>query len=105
MQLRDAAAADAGTLAHVFFRAVREGALGPYSAAQCAAWVSACPTADQWANRIDGLDTIVAAQDGQIVGFMAWNTANGVLDLAFVLPEVRGQRCGDWAFQTHCMRS
>lgn len=91
MLLRDAVADDIADLTDVFFRAVREGALGPYSETECAAWAPCRPTPEYWAKRIEGLDTIVADQDGKIVGFMAWNKGDGDLDLAFVLPEMRGK--------------
>lgn len=91
MELRNATADDVVALADVFFRAVREGALGPYSETECAAWAPIRPTPEYWGKRLDPLDTIVAERDGIIEGFMAWNTDDGDLDLAFVLPEMRGK--------------
>ena len=91
MQLRDATVDDTDALAGVFFRAVREGALGPYSDAECTAWAPMRPTAEYWAKRISGLDVVVAERGSTVLGFMSWNTGDGDLDQAFVLPEVRGQ--------------
>ena len=95
MQIRDAVSTDMDALADVFFRAVREGALGPYTVEQCSAWVPSRPTGAYWATRMAGLDAVVAEQDGVILGFMAWNPKDGDLDLAFVLPEQRGQGVSD----------
>ena len=90
MDIRDARLSEAGTLAEVFYRSVREGAVGPYSPAQCEAWAPQRPTADHWAARIAGLETVLAERDGRIVGFMSLNPGDGDLDLAYVLPEVKG---------------
>lgn len=91
MQVRSYDPAEAGALAGVFFRAVREGALGLYSAAQVAAWAPEEPTAATWQARLRGLETVVAEDAGGIAGFMSLNMKDGYLDLAFVAPEWRGQ--------------
>jgi putative acetyltransferase len=74
----------------VFYRAVREGAAAYYSEAQCAHWAPS-PTPDltkpdrqleQW--------TWVAEQDGRMTGFMSL-AHDGLLDMAFVVPEVLGK--------------
>ena len=74
----------------VFYRAVREGAAGVYTHAQCAAWAPsplpdpsiADKLLDQWCH--------VSLQDGAITGFMSLRS-DGYLDMAFVLPEVMGK--------------
>ncbi|MDA9207591.1 GNAT family N-acetyltransferase [Octadecabacter sp.] len=95
MQLRDGVDGDAEAVAGVFFRAVREGALGPYTQAECAAWCGERPSATQWIRRTEGLETVVAEMDGQIVGFMTARASDGYIDHAFVLPEMRGQGVAD----------
>lgn len=95
MHLRNGVPADAGALTNVFFCAVREGALGPYTETQCAAWAPSRPTLTYWAERTRGLDIVVAEVDDTILGFMAWNARDGDLDMAFVLPEARGTGVAD----------
>ena len=90
MEYRAAREADAGPLAEVYYRAVHEGAAEAYSKEQRAAWAPSIPSAEAWRHRLEGLSTIVAEEGGQIVGFMSLNPHDGDLDLAFVLPEVRG---------------
>ena len=92
MWVRDALAHEAGTLAQLFWRAVREGH-SPYDEAARAAWAPECPTAEDFAARLTGLETLVAEQDG-LVGFMSLG-ADGYLDLAFVLPDHRGTGVAD----------
>ncbi len=83
-------AADRAATALVFYRAIREGAVGYYTPEQCAHWAPS-PEPDlskpskllaQWA--------WVAEQDGRITGFMSL-APDGLLDMAFVLPEMMGK--------------
>lgn len=75
----------------VFARAVGEGATEFYSAAQRAAWMNA-------PHRVSGAMAAKLAQDlcwvseakGQITGFLSM-TAQGHLDMAYVLPEAMGK--------------
>ena len=90
MDYRAARPQDAGALAHVFFRAVREGAASAYTCEERAAWAPKEPEAEAWQARIAGLTTVVAEDQSGIVGFMSLNTDDGDLDLAFVLPEAKG---------------
>lgn len=91
MIVRDAAAADMARLGEVFFRAVRIGAAGAYCEAQRTAWAGAQPDGDAWAKRLEGLMTLVADAGEGPLGFMSVREGDGYLDLAFVLPEQRGQ--------------
>ena len=90
MWVRDATPEDTATLADIFFRAVREGATA-YSEAERIAWVAEPVPVDVWAERIEGLDTVVAEEDGALLGFMSLRAEDGYLDLAFVLPEWHGK--------------
>lgn len=80
---------DAPRLAQVFDRAVREGTVGAYDAAQRAAWASAMDTPPDWSRRLSEEITLVAERDGRVAGFMTLGR-DGFLDLAFVLPEAMG---------------
>ena len=91
IRVRGMAAGDAPVLARIFWRGVREGAAGAYDAAQRAAWCPAVPEGPAWETRLAAGETLVAERDGAPVGFMTWRPSDGVLDLAFVLPEEMGR--------------
>jgi putative acetyltransferase len=92
MWIRDARPEDAAALAAVFWRAVREGP-SPYSEPARAAWVPHRPSAEEFARRLEGLETVVAEAE-EINGFMAMD-AEGCLELAYVLPAQRRQGVAD----------
>jgi len=81
--------ADAGAIAHVFRRAVLEGARDHYTQEQRAAWAGPPSGVARWRTRLSGLRIFVAETDVEIVGFMTL-ARSGLLDHAFVLPEHRG---------------
>ena len=89
MQIRRYQPADAGALAQIFFDAVRLGAAPKYTAAELAAWAPERPSAAAWAQRLDGLTTVVAESPSGLLGFMSLRS-DGYLDLAFVRPDCRG---------------
>jgi putative acetyltransferase len=88
--IRPFRAEDRAATALVFYRAVREGAAGYYTPEQIAHWAPSpepdyskpAKLLDQWA--------WVAEENGQITGFMSL-AHDGLLDMAFVLPEVMGK--------------
>lgn len=94
MEVRSYRPGDAEALGRVFHRAVREGAAARYEAAQVAAWSPQAPGGVRWAERLAYGETVVAVDEGRLLGFMTMN-ADGYLDLAFVLPEVMGQGVSD----------
>ena len=94
MEVRSFEPGDAGPLAVVFHRAVREGARARYDTAQVKAWSPEVPSEAKWSERLAAADTVVAAEGDQRVGFMSLN-ADGYLDLAFVVPEVMGRGVSD----------
>ena len=87
--IRPYTAQDRAASALVYYRAVREGAVAFYSAAERAAWAPAPEPEwdkpdrllDQWCH--------VAEEDGRMTGFMSMDHT-GYLDMAFVIPEVMG---------------
>ena len=87
--VRPGGAADAGTLAGIFWRSVHEGAAPRYDAAQRAAWLPARPSAEAFAARLEGQRVWVAERDGAATGF-ATLRPDGYLDFLYVLPEARG---------------
>jgi len=82
---------DAEALGQVFHRAVHEGAAQEYSESQRAAWSPKAPSGEIWAARLIDADTVVAEHLGQLVGFMSLISERRYLDLAFVVPEAKGQ--------------
>lgn len=81
--------ADAAEVHRVFVRAVREGAAGHYAEAERLAWAPVTELPASWPGWLAGMATFVAEQDGRIAGFMAL-ARDGLLDMAFVLPERMG---------------
>ena len=74
----------------VYYRAIREGAAGFYTSEQCAHWA---PSPDPDLTKPDKLLdqwAWIAEENGQITGFMSL-AHDGLLDMAFVLPEVMGK--------------
>jgi putative acetyltransferase len=88
MHFRTGERQDATHLADVFFASVHEGA-SPYTEAERTAWLPARPSTQVFAERLAGLHVVVAEDRGRIVGFMGM-TPDGLIDLAFILPEARG---------------
>lgn len=94
MEIRSFQPQDADALGELFHCSVRQGAQQHYSAAQLAAWSPAPPRGLAWARRLGNADTVVAEENGRLLGFMAME-AQGYLDLAFVLPEAMGRKVSD----------
>ena len=93
LTLRSFAPGDAEGLGKVFYRAVRDGASPHYTEEQRMAWMPVAPEGEAWRERLADTDTVVAEREGELVGFM--NLDGTYLDLAFVLPEVKGQGVSD----------
>ena len=87
MWVRDAVPGDAGALAGIFYDAVQQA--GDYTVTQRNAWAPRRPTVSDWAQRLDGLLTLVAV-DQDPLGFVSARMSDGYLDLAFVDPSRQG---------------
>jgi len=95
---------DRAACASVFFHAVRDGASEFYNEDQRRAWApSELPTPgtadsllDQWC--------WVAQAGGRIIGFFSMEP-EGYLDMAFVLPEVKGQGVADLLYDALIARA
>jgi putative acetyltransferase len=85
---------EAAAVYTVFRRAVHEGAAAHYSDEQRRAWAPAEELPESWPGWLARERTWVAEQDGEIVGFMLLQD-DGLLDMAFVLPEWRGRGVAD----------
>ncbi len=86
--LRVATHADADALGSVMFRAIHEGD-SPYTQAQRIAWLSRPNSGPDWAARL-AAQYVVLTEVDCITGFMTM-TPEGTIDLAFILPDARGQ--------------
>lgn len=93
MEIRTARPKDAGVLGRIFHEAVQRGTAATYSQAQRDGWSPAQPSAQDWAERLRGLTTFVAEEDGEAVGFVALDN-DGLLDLLFVAPDRARQGIG-----------
>jgi len=82
INLRAFCAADLEAVAQLFTASVHRLTKGAYSAAQRAAWAPEPPDLAQWHTRLAGLSTLLAEQDGVLLGFIAYET-NGHIDLLF----------------------
>lgn len=90
MRVRRFRREDAVAVHGVFVRAVSEGAAAHYSEAERLAWAPVTDLPEGWPDRLAGIATFVSEEEGRITGFMAL-ARDGLLDLAFVLPERMGQ--------------
>jgi putative acetyltransferase len=92
--IRPFQAKDRAATALVYYRAVREGAAGFYTAEQCAHWAPSPEPDDAKPSKLLDQWAWVAEEGGQITGFMSL-AHDGLLDMAFVLPEVMGKGTAD----------
>lgn len=79
----------AGDLPHVIalFSASVHGLAGAhYDARQRAAWAPAEPDQKVWRARIEGQQTLIAEDEGVLIGFISW-APNGHIDLLFTAPQ------------------
>ena len=88
--IRDFRDDDALETAQIYFDAVRIGTASHYDQRQREAWAPEVPEEDAWRQRLGAQKTLVAEQDGRLIGFIAL-TPDGHIDLLFVLPEVMGR--------------
>ena len=75
---------DVPELAAIFHDAVQTGTANLYTQAQRDHWSSQRPDASHWRERLEGLVTLVAEEDGALLGFMSMDMETALLDLAFV---------------------
>lgn len=93
MITRDYGSADAATLCRLFFETVRSVNAADYSEEQLWAWAPEIPDTETWHERMSGRHTLVAEEEGQIVGF-AELEGNGHLDMFYVRKDAVGRGVG-----------
>jgi putative acetyltransferase len=95
VEVRDASAADASSVADLFYNTVLNVSVGDYSAAQVGAWAGPAPATEMWERRITGDSStrrmFVATIDDVVVGFAEMED-DGHLDTLYVHHEYQG--CG-----------
>ena len=97
--IRPYLASDHRAMNMVYFRAIREGAVSAYPEAELATWASTSEPdfekpdklLDQWA--------WVAEEGGRMTGFMSL-CHDGLLDMAFVIPEAMGKGTAGLLYDT-----
>lgn len=80
---------DAPAAASLFFEAVQTGAKAAYTQEERNAWAPSIPDVTTWRDRMAAQYSVVAYRADKLLGFMTL-TEEGVIDLAFVLPQEMG---------------
>ena len=91
--LRPFLPADAQRCAIIFRSSIEELAEDDYSDAQCEAWAALADDEVAFANSLAAMLTLVATQDGEIVGFASLKGADQV-EMVYVDPEFARQGVG-----------
>lgn len=87
--IRPAHCGDMAPLALLIHDAIHEGATGAYDEAQRRAWSPAPRSGSEMANRLVGQTVLVAEDERGLAGVFTL-TGEGLLDLAFVRPDRKG---------------
>ena len=90
---RDYRRGDADPICRLFFETVRAVNLGDYSPEQVRAWAPAVSGPDAWHGRMSGRHTLVADEDGEVVGF-AELEEDGHLDMLYCRKDAVGRGVG-----------
>ncbi|AMM19253.1 hypothetical protein AX769_02785 [Frondihabitans sp. PAMC 28766] len=94
MHLRPYTPADASPTHDVFRRAIRGTAAADYTPEQVEAWATVADhDPREWARRRAAASTVVAVDEGRVVGFSDTD-AGGYIDMMFVDPSAGGQGVG-----------
>lgn len=90
MKLREYRASDCPELTRLFYDTVHSVCAGDYTPEQLDAWADGRPDLEAWDRTLSAHDTLVAEEEGRILGFgdMA---ADGYLDHLFVYREAQGR--------------
>ncbi len=93
MIVRDYTGSDAEEICRLFYETVGAVNLGDYSPEQVRAWAPAPPDPDVWHARMSGRHTLVAAKDGEVVGFIELEE-DGHLDMLYCRRDFVGRGVG-----------
>ena len=92
-RIRDYEQADAPAIARLFYETVRSVNRADYSDEQLQAWAPAIPDAGEWHDRMAGRKTLVAEEDGEVVGCCELEK-DGHLDMFYVRKDAVGRGIG-----------
>ena len=90
MKLRAYRAADCPELTRLFYDTVHSVCAGEYTPEQLDAWADGRPDLEAWDRSLSAHDTLVAEEEGRILGFGDM-TAEGYLDRLFMHREAQGR--------------
>jgi putative acetyltransferase len=99
VRIRDYEAGDAPEVVRLFYETVRSVNRADYSDEQVRAWAPGVPDPDEWHARMVTRKTLVAEEDGQVVGF-AELEEDGHLDMLYVRKDIVGRGVGKRLCQT-----
>jgi GNAT superfamily N-acetyltransferase len=97
--IRDYQAGDAPEIARLFFETVRSVNRTDYSDEQVEAWAPGVPDPEGWHARMAGRRTLVAEEDGEVVGF-AELEGDGHLDMLYVRKDAVRRGVGRRLYRT-----
>jgi putative acetyltransferase len=92
-RIRDYGAGDAPAIVRLFFDTVRKVNREDYSEEQVEAWASGVPDPEEWHTRMNGRRTLVAEEEGVVVGFAELED-DGHLDMLYVREDAVGRGVG-----------
>jgi putative acetyltransferase len=92
-RIRYYTAADAPAIVRLYFDTVRSVNRADYSEEQVEAWAPGVPDPEEWHARMSGRRTLVAEEDGGVVGF-AELEGDGHLDMLYVRGDAGGGGVG-----------
>ena len=92
-EIRAYQAQDARSIVQLFYETVRSVNRAHYSDEQVAAWAPEVPDPREWHSRMAGRRTLVAENDGEVVGF-AELEKSGHLDMLYVRKDAVGTGVG-----------
>lgn len=115
VKVREFRPADAQATRAIFHDAVLAGTSAHYTRSQRVAWAGGRIAPPGWVTRLRRQHTLVATQDGRVLGFMSMATNednSGYIDLAFVMPTLMGSGIAtriyaaleDWALKVGLTR-
>lgn len=90
MKIRSYKKEDLDEILMLFYETVHSVNLKDYSLAEADAWAPKEPDRDRWSKNLEGQDTLVAEQDGKIVGFANWDREE-YFDCLYVHKDFQGK--------------
>jgi putative acetyltransferase len=92
-RIRNYVLGDAPEIVRLFFETVRSVNRADYSEEQLRAWAPSVPDPDEWHARMADRRTLVAEEDGEVVGFAELED-DGLLDMLYVRGDAVGRGVG-----------